>query len=345
MGFLPRIEIVTLSVLQALLLAGSAAASPAPVQTIRAETGAKGASVTVSSNLMVDREVAVTARVSGIVDSIQVERGAVVRAGQALATLDQREFLLDRRAADENFKVAEADYKRYQELFNEKLASKAELEQRRARYEEAKVDLEKAKLVIDRSVVRAPFDGVVVDRSVKIGEKVLMEESKPLFRISALGPLEARGYLPEALLRRISNREPVRVRSAEFPDVKSTGRLRFVAPVIDPASGMFQVVAEVDRDPEKIFRPGMSVKVTIPLRGSGGVFVPAACLAETNRAGADGSGSVFELADGKLQKRRIQFLALDGGLLLVRSGLAAGAVIVQNPSPDLHEGESVRTGR
>ncbi len=217
---------------------------------------------TADANLMVEREVGIGTRMSGVIDSIEAERGQTVRKGQALATLDQREFELDRRAAEAAFSAAEADFQRYQELFGQKLASKTELEQRRARFEQARVDLEKAKLVIDRSVIRAPFDGVVVDRSVRIGQKVQIDDVAPLFKVSAMQPLLARMYLNESWLDHLHVGESVPVASAQFPSVRSTGKISFLSPVLDPASGTFQVIVAVTPDHGRVFRPGSAVKIT-----------------------------------------------------------------------------------
>jgi len=254
-----------IGIVAALLACGLAAAASKPAaRPATLVTGRTGDAWTAEANLMVEREVGIGTRVSGIVDSIQVERGQSVRKGQALATLDRREFELDRRSAEAAFAAAEADFQRYKELFGQKLASKAELEQRRARYEEAKVDLEKAKLTIDRSVIRAPFDGVVVDRTARIGQKVLIDDTAPLFRVSALEPLLARVYLSESSLGRLRVGEPVSVVSREFPEARSTGKIKFLSPVIDPASGTYQVIVSVPRDSGRVFRPGTAVKVTFP---------------------------------------------------------------------------------
>lgn len=237
------------------------AAAPSSRPSAVAEPQKPGG-LTTDANLMVERDVGVGTRLPGIIDSIQAERGTSVKKGQALATLDQREFELDRRAAEAAFSAADADFKRYQELFGQKLASKAELEERRAHFEQAKVDLEKAKLVIDRSVIRAPFDGIVVDRTVRIGQKVQISDTIPLFKISALDPLFARVYLSESWLDRLRVGEPVTVVSSKFPRVRSVGRISFLSPVIDSAGGTFQVIVTVPRDHEKILRPGSSVKIT-----------------------------------------------------------------------------------
>jgi len=233
-----------------LALARSLAGAPAP------------APLTVASNLMVEQEVSVTTRVSGVVESLAADRGEFVKKGQPLAVLDQREFTLDRRAAEETLRVSRADHDRFEELFRQGLSSKAELEQKKSRYELAVVELERAKLVIDRSVIRAPFDGIVADRFVRAGEKVLLDEHKPLFKVMALEPLLARAYLPTAALGSVRVNDEVAVSSTEFPDVRAAGRVSFVSPVIDPGSGTVQVIVRVKRDPNKTLRPGMAVRLT-----------------------------------------------------------------------------------
>ncbi len=231
---------------------GAGTAAPAP--------GA-ASPLTTTSNLMVEQEVSVTTRVSGVVEQLAADRGQAVQKNQALAVLDQREFKLDLRAAEETLAVAKADHERAEELFRLGLASKAELEQKRSRHELAAVELERAKLVIDRSVIRAPFDGLVVDRFVRVGEKVLVDEHKPLFRVMALEPLLARVYLPAASLGSLRQNDEVAVSSVEFPDVKVPGRVSFVSPVVDPASGTVQVLVKVPRDAKRVLRPGLAVKL------------------------------------------------------------------------------------
>jgi membrane fusion protein, multidrug efflux system len=230
-------------------------------RSLAGETAPPGP-LTVPSNLMVEQEVAVTTRVSGVIDSIQVERGEFVKKGQPLATLDQREFRLDLKAAEETLAVSRSDLKRYEELRRLNLTSDAEFEQKRSRHELAIVELERARLVIDRAVVRAPFDGVVADRFARVGEKFLLEENKPLFKVTALEPLLARAYLPAASLRALRTGDEVSVDAPDFPAARSSGQVSFISPVIDPGSGTVQVIVRVKRDPKRVLRPGMAVKLT-----------------------------------------------------------------------------------
>ncbi|HQR46698.1 MAG TPA: efflux RND transporter periplasmic adaptor subunit [Thermoanaerobaculia bacterium] len=233
------------------VLAGGAGAAPRPADP----------PLTAAATLMVDQEVTVTTRVDGVIDGLLVDRGDLVQKGQALSTVDQREFKLDLRAAQETLNVSRTDFKRYDELFRQNLCSQAELEQKRSRYELAQVEFERAQLVIDRSVSRAPFDGIVADRYVRLGEKVLVEENKPLFKVVALEPLLARAYVPGASLLKVKVGQDVTVVSKELPEGRSTGKVSFVSPILDPGSGSVQVVVRVKRDPGKLLRPGMAVQL------------------------------------------------------------------------------------
>ena len=246
------------SLAAAAALAGAISSASAPPD---AKATAPPMPLTLASNLMVEQEVIVTTRVTGVIDSIQADRGDPVRKGQALATLDQREFRLDLRAAEETLSVSRADLKRYEELRRLNLTSEAEFEQKRSRHELAVVELERARLVIDRSVVRAPFDGIVVDRYARVGEKFLLEESKPLFKVMALEPLLARAYVPGTALRVVRVGQEVSVAASDFPETRSAGRVIFVSPVLDPGSGTVQVLVKVRRDPKGILRPGMAVQL------------------------------------------------------------------------------------
>lgn len=218
--------------------------------------------LTVAANLMVDLDLPVATRVTGVIEMLHVDRGAVVRKGQPLASLDQRALELDRRAAEETLNVARTDFERNRELRSQNLVSQAEFEAKKAQYELARVEAEQAQLVLERSVVRAPFDGIVVDRFARIGQKVLVEENVPLFRVAALEPLLARAYLPEPAFQRVRVGDEVAVTATQFPGVTSAGRVSFLSPVIDAASGTVQVIVHVPRDAKRVLRPGMAVRMT-----------------------------------------------------------------------------------
>jgi RND family efflux transporter MFP subunit len=121
---------------------------------------------------------------------------------------------------------------------------------------------EKAKAVREYAVIRAPFSGVVAEKFARVGQKVTEVGTLPLFKIVATEPLLARIYVKEQDLLKIRRGDKVEVVPDNFPKARTTGSVQFISPSVDPASGTFQVVVQVRRDPSQtVLRPGIAVKV------------------------------------------------------------------------------------
>ena len=218
-----------------------------------------------ASHLMVDQDVVVSARITGIVETITVDRGSVVTQGQTLATLDPRALDADVREAKEDMDLKKAEYDRAQSLVDSKIGSVQDLDSKKAQYAVAAARWEKAKTQRDYAVIRAPFAGVVTEKYARIGQKVIEDGDEPLFRIMSTEPLLARVYLREDWLLRVRLGETVEVVPERFPDAKTTGEVRFISPTVDPASGTFQVMIQVRKRPgQPALRPGVAVQVRFP---------------------------------------------------------------------------------
>ena len=218
-----------------------------------------------ASHLMVDQEVVLAARITGIVDEILVERGSVVTKGQPLAQLDPRELDAEVRQAKEEMELARTEYERAQALTASNVLSKQDLDQKRAQHAVAVARWERAKTLRDYAVVRAPFAGVVTEKYARVGQKVIEDKADPLFKITAMEPLLARIYVVEKELMTVHRGAVVDVVPVNFPQAKTTGTVDFISPMVDPGSGLFQVVIRVRRDPaQPVLRPGLAVEVRFP---------------------------------------------------------------------------------
>jgi RND family efflux transporter MFP subunit len=223
---------------------------------------ARGEDKAYASHLMVDQEVVVASRISGIVETIAVDRGAAVTPGQVLATLDPREADANVREAKEDMELKKAEFERTQSLAASKVMSTADLDEKKAQYAVAVARWEKAKTLRDYTLIRAPFAGVVTEKYARIGQKVIEDKTEPLFKVTAVEPLLARVYLPEEELLNVKVGERVDVVADRFPDARTTGEVQFISPVVDAASGTFQVVIRVRREAARsVLRPGIAVKI------------------------------------------------------------------------------------
>lgn len=215
-----------------------------------------------SSHLMVDQEVVVCGRTTGIIEEIYVDRGSAVTKGQPMAQLDPREFDADVNQAKEEMELARVESERAQALAASSVLSKQDLDAKRSQYAVAAARWEKAKAVRAYATIRAPFAGVVTEKYARVGQKVIEDKADALFKVTALEPLLARIYVPEKDLLSVKRGAPVEVVPASFPEAKTTGSVEFISPTVDAASGLFQVVIRVRRDPaQPVLRPGLAVEI------------------------------------------------------------------------------------
>jgi membrane fusion protein, multidrug efflux system len=215
-----------------------------------------------SSHLMVDQDVVVCARVTGILEDVYVDRGSIVTKGQPLAQLDPREFDADVNQAKEEMELARIEADRAQALAASNVLSKQDLEAKRSQYAVAVAKWERAKAVRSYATVRAPFAGVVTEKYARVGQKVIEDKADPLFKVTAMEPLLARIYVPEKDLLTLRRGAAVEVVPVSFPQARTTGSVEFISPAVDAASGLLQVIVRVRRETaQSILRPGLAVEI------------------------------------------------------------------------------------
>ena len=259
------------------MAASSAATPPGPsVET-------RDSALVVSGPIIVEHQFDLTAQRDGIVAKIFFDDSSRVKAGALLAQLDDRQITANLDAArsktrsiDAEIKnwqaeaeVFKADYARAQRRWDLGLISEEDLQHAKykaeseqweinrvtelhatAREEERSLDLE-----LEKTRVMAPFQGLVARRYVREGQSVTKGER--LFWITAEAPLLMRITLPEKLIGRIRRGQQFDITSADIQGEKHVVRVREVSPVIDPASGTFEVLFELIGD-HGALRPGMT---------------------------------------------------------------------------------------
>ena len=273
------------------------AAASAPTPSVLPSSSAEGVkavqpgiqeALTVTGPLIVEHQVDVTAQRDGIIASIFSEAGAKVKAGTALAQLDDRQLSANLEAAraksrsvaadlknwEAEAKVLEADYVRAQRLWNEKLIAEEQLEHAKYKAESDHWDILRVKellnnsteeersleLELEKTRISAPFDGVVARRYVRAGQAVTKGDR--LFWVTAEGPLRIRFTLPEKFLGHLKKGQELPLSSPDVPQEKHLVKIRELSPVVDPSSGTIEVLAELV-GPAVNLRPGMTAMVRI----------------------------------------------------------------------------------
>jgi len=235
--------------------------------------------------------VEVAAQREGVVTEILVDAGVRVQKGQLLAKLDDRQISADLEAAraktasteaDLNnwkaeAKVLEADYERAKKMWEAKLIPEEQFEHARYKAEADEWDVKRVEqllinardsqqsleLELEKTQIKAPFDGVVARRYVRVGQTVAHDER--LVWITATGPLRVRFTLPSKFVNQLKVGERVAITVADAnPNLERSAKVVQMSPVVDPASGTIEALAELN-GPVPDLRPGMQADVHVPV--------------------------------------------------------------------------------
>lgn len=261
-------------------------ATVAPKPAVPAPSDPADASLSVSGPIIVEHEVDLTAQRDGVVEKIYFDAPARVKAGSLLAELDGRQVEANLAAAraktrsieadlknwEAEEQVLKADYVRQQHLWDLGLTSQEQLEHARYKAESDQWDIKRVtetlntakeeerslELELEKTKVKAPFEGLIARRYVREGQNVAKGDR--LFWVTAEAPLLMRFTLPEKYFGKMHSGQQVEVTSADAPGEKHSARVKEVSPVVDPSSGTFEVLVVLQGE-RGTLRPGMTAAV------------------------------------------------------------------------------------
>ena len=122
---------------------------------------------------------------SGIVKEINVDIMSVVKQGDILATLISDDLIASNNASKVILKYAKLDYERYKELLKKKLIDKAQLDKYALAYESIKAQIRLEETIHAKTILRAPFDGVITRRMIESGDVVSGQMIKTAYNIQS----------------------------------------------------------------------------------------------------------------------------------------------------------------
>ena len=293
------------------------------------------------SSLYVERDVRVPARRTGVIEKILVDRGRKVRAGEALAVLETDLATRELEMAEQQLRLAQADYDRLVSLHEARIVSPQEFQRVEIARDLATTKVALARAQLDRCTVLAPFDGVVVERWAVLGQRVEEDDGTPLFRVAARDPLRARIDVPE------DRAEELRVGDKAF--LKGSGggeslraKVVFVAPARDPASGTVPVIVEVlERAAPLVL--GSSVRVHLeknPTHGAGTFSLPHEALLDPSALDGD-QATVLVVLGGRAVSRQVQVVRVEGQSVAVTGEIAPADSVIISAEGVLADGDPV----
>lgn len=264
------------------------------------------------AQLYVEHDATVVARSPGTIDSLFVELGDRVSAGQTLARLESAEQEIALSSAEASFENASRAAVRARALTKSGGATAADSEQAEFLVRQSDIARRKARRDVELTRITAPFQGVITARLARPRRFVAVGDT--LFRVTEQSPLFARIRVPEASARTLRIGDGATVVAS--PSANVAAKVVHAAPFVDAASGTRELVLEIaGSHPELLVGSGVTVRLGRDLRRA--VTVPRAAIAPEGYAVVvdNGRGTLRSVTIGR---------DLGGGLVEVLSGLTPG---------------------
>jgi membrane fusion protein, multidrug efflux system len=295
------------------------------------------------------KEVTLAFEVAGRITQFPVAVGDIVREGAVLVALDPRDFENTLSAARSEVVRAKAQYERVKRAAALNAVSRQDLSDAQAAYESAQATVSIREKALEDSVLRAPYDAVVVATFFQNFETV--QPKQPVVRLVNPTQVEMVVEIPEDLIAQAQMGGAVVASFDALPGREIPGVVTEIGAEASQATRTFPVTVLMDQPQEAKILPGMAGRAWSARAAAGsaqaGFLVPMTAL-YTGKDGAPGS-FVWVIAGargpgevGTVARRAVQTGAVERGGVRVTGGLSGGEVVATAGVSLLQEGQQVR---
>lgn len=329
-----------------------------------------------SGYVVAQRKAAVASKVTSRLEWLGVEEGNRVRAGQVLARLENRDAAAAKDQAAANLKTArfnldqakaelvdaERNFTRQKELVAQGIIAQADYDAAQARYDKARAAvagggtavksaaaaLQGAEVALEYTLIRAPFDAVVLTKDADVGDIITplgaaANAKAAVVTIADMDSLQVEADVSEANLEKVRIGQPCEIQLDALPGVRFAGAVHMIVPTADRSKATVLVkVRFLEKDARVL--PEMSAKVAFLERAVAKeeqrprTAVNPAAIVKRN-----GRQVVFLVRDGRVAEREVRTGPPIGEMVEVLAGVKAGEKVAVKPLEKLKDGRRVKT--
>jgi HlyD family secretion protein len=324
--------------------------------------------------VVAQRKAAVASKATGRLEWLGVREGSVVKQDEVIARLESRDVTAAMEQAAANIKVTQANLEqgmaelreaervleRSRDLLAKSFVSQAAHDSVVARHEKARAaisgfkagiavaraNFRAAQVAVDQTLIRAPFDGVVLTKNANVGDVITpfssaLGSQAAVVTMADMTTLEVEADVSESNLSKVKPEQPCEIQLDALPDVRFRGVLHRLVPTVDRAKAtVLAKVRFVDQDARIL--PEMSAKVAFlaqempaEQRNARTVTQPAAIVERGGRK------VVFLVREGKAVETAVETGAAIGDMVELVKGARPGDKVVLRPAEKLHDGAAV----
>jgi len=326
--------------------------------------------------VVAQRKAAISSKATGRLEWLGVAEGSRVKAGEVIARIDNRDVLAQLASAQANVGAARAgldqaraeerdaliQHRRNQELVDQGFVSRATLDASKARADRAVAGVANAQAVlgaaeaagrnaqvsVDYTVIRAPFDGVILSKFANVGDLVTpfssaADSKGAVVSMADMATLEVEADVSESSLAKVSVGQPAEITLDALPDARFKGHISRMVPTVDRAKATVMTKVRFDVIDPRVL-PEMSAKVSfLSQEVSPEQQRPLLAVSPEAVAARDGRSVVFVVRDGVAAEVAVTPGAKVGDVVAITGAVKSGDKVVLKPAPALHDGTPVST--
>ena len=278
------------------------------------------------------------AKINGEIIEVSVIEGDKVTQGQVIARIDPTDYQIALDAAKASYRMAHANLKRFEKLFEMRLIPKSEFEKNETQVQTTKAEMEKAELSLSRCNITAPMSGVIRRLDAKKG--LLLSVADPIARILEIDKVKAVIGIPESDVPFVRNIDTVQLTVQALNNLKIEGRKHVLAASPENIARLYKLELAI-ANPDGMLLPGMFVRADIVKNvAKASMSVPLYTVITRNQ-----EQFVYVEKDGWAERRPVELGILEDWKVQIKKGLATGDRVIVEGHRNVEEGQRINVVR
>ncbi len=274
-------------------------------------------------------------KLSGTVVAVLVKEGDRVKKGDSLARIEATDYqiALDRSKAAYN--LAKAEYKRDKSMYDKGVIATSALDTKKTRLQTAKADYENARLLLSRTTVTSPMDGVIRSLNAKVGLQLSIGD--PLAEILEIDRLKGVVGIPESDVSAVRTLDSVDITIQALNNKKVTAKKFFLSPSPENIARLYNLELEINNSDGDILA-GMFIRADIIKKQADNILkIPFYSVISRNN-----EQYVYIEENGIAKKKAVTLGIMEKWMVQVTSGLQNGDKVIIEGHRDVENDQKVK---
>ena len=297
--------------------------------------------IEVQGNVDTDENIIIYPEYSGVLTSVYVEEGQRVSKGQRLAKIDEGGLGSQLAQLEAQAALAKTTYERQKRLWDQKIGSEIQYLEAKTNYDATQASVNQMKSQLAKTVITAPFSGVVDDIIAEQGG-VVNPGQTPVIRLVNLSEMYVDAAIPETYLSKVNKGTDVIVELSSLGK-SYEGQIRQAGNFGNPDNRTFNVKVAIP-NPDNAVKPNLIATVKInDYTAENAIVVPQNVL-QQNSSG-ENIAYIYEKQNdttGVAKQVKIETGLTQGETIEIKSGIEKGEILIIDGARALRDGQKIR---